>query len=150
MSHDALPSYGLWSLAIINTLVFAIFAFSFYQPKTARDWRSFDAFTAFLVALFTEMYGFPLTVIFCPVGLLPSFRASTSFARRRPFARDDVRLARESAFRPVPHCQQRADLRRIHPSGVRMVGAAQGAAARRTRDDRRVCAHPASGTPGSF
>jgi protein-S-isoprenylcysteine O-methyltransferase Ste14 len=59
MNHES--SYGLWSVVVMNSLVFIAFTLSFFKPRTARDWRSFGAFSAFLVALFVEMYGFPLT-----------------------------------------------------------------------------------------
>lgn len=63
MNHgNDIPAYGLWTLVVINSAIFIIFAFSFFKPRTTRDWRTFGSFSAFIVALMVEMYGFPLTI----------------------------------------------------------------------------------------
>ena len=47
------PAYGLWLPVVANAALFILFAFSFTRPRTRRDWQSFGAFSAFIVALFT-------------------------------------------------------------------------------------------------
>ena len=54
--------YGLWLLVIVNSSVFIIFAASFFHPRSGRDWKAMGGFSAFVVALMVEMYGFPLTI----------------------------------------------------------------------------------------
>ena len=55
-------AYGFWFLVLVNVALFGFFILSFLTPFKKREWRAMGVTLGFFVALFTEMYGIPLTI----------------------------------------------------------------------------------------
>lgn len=55
-------AYGLWETTLFMVLFFTLFVVVFLKPIKKREWRNLGIFEAFIVALYVEMYGFPLTI----------------------------------------------------------------------------------------
>ena len=73
-------AYGFWSLVIANVLIFLFFILTFLTPVKKREWRDMGVTAAFIVALFTEMYGFPLTIYVLTAVLGSKYPALNPFA----------------------------------------------------------------------
>lgn len=62
-------AYCFWTMVAFSILIVLFLVFSFVKPKNKFEWRSMGSFFGFIVALFTEMDGVPLTIYFL-TGLL--------------------------------------------------------------------------------
>ena len=53
---------GAWGLAIVMIVIASWVFYRYFAPKGWREWAGAGLVQAFIIALYAEMYGFPLTI----------------------------------------------------------------------------------------
>ena len=53
---------GAWGIALIVIVVVSWLFYRYFAPKSWREWVGAGVVQAFIIALYAEMYGFPLTI----------------------------------------------------------------------------------------
>ena len=53
---------GAWAVALIVIVIASGLLYRYLAPKTWREWAGAGLIQAFIIALYAEMYGFPLTI----------------------------------------------------------------------------------------
>lgn len=59
---DHIAHSGAWGLTAIMVVVASWLLYRYLAPKSWREWASAGLVQAFIIALYAEMYGFPLTI----------------------------------------------------------------------------------------
>ncbi len=60
--NSSIDHSGAWAVAIIMIVAVSWILYRSLAPKTWREWASAGLVQAFIIALYAEMYGFPLTI----------------------------------------------------------------------------------------
>lgn len=60
--NETIAHSGAWPLAVIMVVIASWIFYRYFAPKTWREWASAGLVQAFIIALYAEMYGFPLTI----------------------------------------------------------------------------------------
>jgi len=60
--NENIAHSGAWGLAAIMIVVASWVLYRYLAPRTWREWASAGVVQAFIIALYAEMYGFPLTI----------------------------------------------------------------------------------------
>jgi len=56
------PAGGTWGVTIIMVVIASWVIYKYLVPRGSKEWRNAGLIQAFIIALYAEMYGFPLTL----------------------------------------------------------------------------------------